>query len=558
MSLKSLKSRIDVDPVIAFLALAICVHMAFVGPITAAAGNSTILGEHSSPFSLEGLLVGLSMAALIVLTSLLRSNRIGFAAFAICVWTAIFIILGFQFSLFVSDQPLDGQTLVWSPWRAVVEYAVYAVGLFVFLIIPGTVRYAALLAFSAYVALNALILIPSLGPASAPSQAASSANPLAPFFRSHPDQLPEIDTYSAQYNVVIILIDTLQNDLAEQLLNSFPSARETVSEFTFFRNAAGAYPYTSLAVPYIFSGIRYSPGSPLADHLKASYDQRMDHILAQRGFGTSYLSLFDRAAYSFGNEFAASQRERLLHRLMWYRYLPTFWKIQFFDVNTDFVGVQENKGDGGDIFADVSVLEQLAQHAKLGAQRPQFKFIHLWGVHLPTRMASTCEPIPSAIDRSLAVGQAACIFSKIGTYFAALKSIGAFDASEIFIIADHGTRNFAIDGDYTDTPVSWEVRASAHPTMLHKAAGARGPLKYSDAPVMLGDIRDKILAPTDPDQRVRDVPLEQVTRTTREFLFYPAATQAAQETLGESAAFEISGNIRERNSWRPVELPARQ
>jgi hypothetical protein len=536
-------------------ALAIVLLFAVGAPATVISGNETRFAVFPMNVLRQTVPIGLLFAAAFLASFWLFGQRtIGFVVTHTLAWMAIYLIIGFQFGLFISDQPLDGRRLVWEVRPMIIETAVFLLGNVIFLSIPGKLRSLLMLFTCLFVVVNIVAAFPAVWPTlRIKADAANSVvdNPHAYFFKSTPAGLPRMDSYSKSKNVIVILIDTLQSDVSEELIQGNATVRQSLDGFTFFRDATGGYPFTTLSIPYVFSAKLYEHGENIINFLRASQALRIDHVLAKAGFETSFLSLFDRSEYAFGSGYADRTAAAALGNLTLYRQLPTVVKLGFFDPNTDFVGEKQNVGDGNDINSDVTVLSKMTAEAKANADKPQFKFVHLWGSHLPSRIDPDCKPISPGIDRSLVIGQATCVFHHLGKYFDILKQQGVYDNSQIFIIADHGTSQLPISEDYSETAVPWNVRSSAHPTILFKDLESTGDLQFSDRPVSLADLRPTILAEAgiDPDSRHNLISGE--ATPVRRYIYFPKPADAAQETL-RMRLFEVSGNVRDPSAWREI------
>jgi hypothetical protein len=159
--------------------------------------------------------------------------------------------------------------------------------------------------------------------------------------------------------------------------------------------------------------------------------------------------------------------------------------------------------------------------------RPTFKFLHFFGAHVPNSMTRNCEWNGLANPRNkyttadilsmswrprrYVLDSAACVLTRLFTFLARLEEIGVYDNSLIFIVADHGIHNQPIDPESAHPPipaalypptldpglVRHAVPNKGVPLFLVKRAGARHPLRISDAPVALCDIPKSIFRELD-------------------------------------------------------------
>src|SRR6185436_19727519 len=63
--------------------------------------------------------------------------------------------------------------------------------------------------------------------------------------------------FSPTRNVVILVLDTFQTDLFQELLDDDAGLAAKFEGFTYFRNAVGGFPSTAASVPLILTGQYY-------------------------------------------------------------------------------------------------------------------------------------------------------------------------------------------------------------------------------------------------------------------------------------------------------------
>jgi Sulfatase len=480
----------------------------------------------------------------------------------------IYLIVGFDFDLFIDRPVLDGGIIDWaSSWpRIVAEISIFLIGLFFCLRLHERYWLGMLAAVALYVLLNAGIsmakdfsafsdltgsaVLDHTKPVWSKLVGSNKFGRLLPFVTSSPPDLPNIDSYSTQKNVIIILVDTLQSNLAEELIEANDGLKGSLAGFTFFENSASVYPFTGMSVPAIHSGQIYKPGEPLDDFFARANAHRMDSALAKIGFDTSYLGVWARTLYAFGKP--TTQRidfERF--RAAWlYRQLPITAKALYFDKLPDFLGNTVSSLLEA-VSTDVTILRRMAGGVEVNAQRPQFKFIHLWGTHQPSSLDRRCEVQPIVTHRERYLDQASCILGLIGDYLEVLRHKGVFDASQIFIIADHGTTTFPAGKNEASDHIPSRVQSSSHPTLLFKDFGRTGPLLFSSAPVSLLDVRATILnragikpeIPHDLNTSV-DAAVDR-----RDFYFYPDVSEVFGDSIDNLQHYKIGPNVRDTAGW---------
>jgi hypothetical protein len=148
---------------------------------------------------------------------------------------------------------------------------------------------------------------------------------------------------------------------------------------------------------------------------------------------------------------------------------------------------------------DLAVFQQLIESASADAERPQFRFMHLFAVHPPSTTGPTC-----GYKANRAFGTTRCILGRLYDYLERLDEIGVYDQSLIFVVADHGHLHIPLKvsradpslplpeppdheaGDGGDGQLDHIGRAV--PLFLLKLIDDREPLRTSDRAVSLCDI----------------------------------------------------------------------
>jgi hypothetical protein len=220
---------------------------------------------------------------------------------------------------------------------------------------------------------------------------------------------------------------------------------------------------------------------------------------------------------------------------------------------------------------DLQVLEKLTRELEVADARPRFRVLHLHTPHHPVSVDARCGRVETAdlleLKRGQTVAAARCILSRVFDHLRALDAAGGYDASTVFVLADHGS-HFPVDRavaspplpapDDLDASFDWTPRGL--PLFLAKAPGERGSLAVSDRAVALCDVPSSVYAVLelparagcssifDPGARV----------TPRRFYRYPDySEQRGFEPDGfEFEAFAIEGHAWNPQSWQRVESAA--
>lgn len=289
--------------------------------------------------------------------------------------------------------------------------------------------------------------------------------------------------FSSSANIIIIILDTFQADIFQNIINENPEYREMFEGFTYYRNNVGGYPTTYLSVMYILSGKLYDNSVPINQYINnTSLYNSLPSVLKQNGWRTDIKSqmgwingpkeIYDTIDedYSVTHEGIShenNQKIASLYQLTFFRFVPLPLKPYF-----AFKSINMEKAEKTDELPDMTVYYKFKNAIKISTPRKVFKLFHLSsphpGTHLDENLTYNESPTyESSAKGSLKICQA---------FMESLKKVGGYDNSLIFVVGDHGT------GGGTN------VISGGTPLMLVKPFNSTGPLKTSDDPVSLGDI----------------------------------------------------------------------
>jgi hypothetical protein len=475
-------------------------------------------------------------------------------AFLVCLWA--------QAALFQWDYGhFDGDAIDWSihAGKGLIEAAIWAGALIVAAIRPRPIaRWAGWIALALIFA-QSISLVAALrsgeelagaGERSAESAAAPDTEDASAF-----------TTYSSERHVIVIVLDTLQSDFFAELLRQPDYAAAMPPGFTYYRNAVAPYPTTRLSLPSMLTsktpeydvsaqgkveqmrrsvpallargGWRSAVATISPDLLKCGGKAR------QRALGIECRSAINLAALLQGmTERAAARIEaidaaRSVYQVSVFRLAPHYAKRWVYDAGEwqirDPLPDEEPLAEvdvriGDSSRRDLIILETLAREARPGSPAPTFKFLHFFGIHVPTsidracgwngleRSAAQSVQVRGAAreeDRRRTVAASRCLLGRVFELLRRLDEIGVYDESLVFVVGDHGRQLTPIDPESADPPLPAPPRAEGLesttppglwnsslgvPLFLVKPVGAKDPLRVSDAPVSLCDMPRSIFA----------------------------------------------------------------
>jgi len=311
--------------------------------------------------------------------------------------------------------------------------------------------------------------------------------------------------FSSDTNVIIIILDTYQSDVFQEIIQEDEKYKDMFDGFTYYRNTVGGFSTTYPSVTLILSGDHYDNSVPIKDFIKNSaLNTSIPVVLKQNGFRTSssedsaliYRSheVFDDIApgpSEIHRYYQDTKRDdaQFLAALTLFRHLPQPLKMVFFSQPFD--------PNAGKMNPDMILYERFTTEVSGGSPNATFKLMHLRGAHVPYVLNENLEFQKLPSNRTGYKATAKADLSITDALLTNLKNQGMYNNSFIFIMGDHGSHTGEIAGLPYDQEknqgndsrtVSTKVVGKGIPLLLVKPINATGGLSISDAPVTLGDI----------------------------------------------------------------------
>jgi hypothetical protein len=466
-------------------------------------------------------LAAIALTATAVLTAILvvlpddRLRRVGVAvifALALLAWLQGTVLV-WQYGV------LNGQAIDWTVHRnhGLIDVTVWC------LVVAGALAAGRFVNRIAVTASVALILVQTLGIS---LQASRSADR---WINHYSFDNAERFAFSRERNVIILVLDTFQSDLFQELLDEDSGLAARFQGFTYFRNAVGGFPSTAPSIPLILTGHYYDNAVPFQDFVRSTYTTAsLPQALKAANYHVYYNNPYFWPSLYADETIASYTRKRTLRwhdpdsrrragaliRLGLFRSLPQPGKRLLESRVTAIVSaleadapetVESGPAPASDHAAaphgdqpapgDVPFFREMASRSSNTMSTPTFKYFHLWGIHPALTHDENLRPQTLPFTRANAKRQAKGILGLLENFFGALRERGVYDDSLLFIVGDHGTRFdprlVAIDGRTRirpgATPVATE-NSFGLPLVLLKRLGGSGAMTVSDAPVSLADI----------------------------------------------------------------------
>jgi len=371
-------------------------------------------------------------------------------------------------------------------------------------------------------------------------------------FKQQQPSASSLFTFSRHRNVIIMVLDTFQSDIFQDIVSGNDGLRSSFNGFTYFRNALAGSDGTSVSIPHMLTARNYDNSVPYLDFIKSSFlGNSLPKTLKEYSFTVDMDPIIPYSIYADFNG-VPLQRRRLMNwgaflkeqafvtDLALFRSLPHFIKKGVYngqkwllsglvarrqeaeaekeEARTKEEATRNGKKDASKKAYTGPYARELANAQKVARQNRDanfirkmvssstsrdgadaFKFYHLNGVHLQLIMNEKLEYEYQPPGRDGMVRQGTGILKIAAIFLERLKALGAYDNSLIFIVGDHGAglEDTGINNTEYGTRFNRKgpykgcfqnFKSAGIPLVLVKRIGASGALRTSDAPVSLGDI----------------------------------------------------------------------
>jgi hypothetical protein len=534
-------------------------------------------------------LVGLALAAAVALAALVialpspGARGVGVAvlvAVAVLVWTQSTFLL-WPYGV------LDGRDIDWQAhrWHGAIDAAVWCSVLAVVLAARRHVlRYAATLCVALIIVQGGAVVVQAM------------RTPQRWIDDTSFDESGRF-AFSRQTNAVVVVLDTFQSDLFQELLDEDPSLAGMFRGFTYFRNATAGFSGTPASIPLILTGRYYDNAVPFQDYVRSAFRSgSLPKVLKDAGFHVYYnhpgfwFSLYadpsiashavTKTSWERQGSWAAASH---LMKLGLFRSAPQAAKRRMKGVQAAYLPpvaadglpahlspAVRNTPAGRKALAaipwragDAPFFREAALLARASLDQPAFKYYHLMGVHPPLTHDEQLRASSPPFTRDNAKRQAVGLMRLLGTFFGTLSNLGVYDRTLLLIVGDHGAsfepRLVDVDNRLRGRPgttPSATSNAFGLPLVLAKPIGADHPLRISDAPVALADVPRTVAASlgvtTDlPGHSMFDA-VEDPLRRRRVMKYPSGAHRLAHGYFPALTEYEVSGFSWLDESWRPT------
>ncbi|QUC66671.1 sulfatase-like hydrolase/transferase [Aristaeella hokkaidonensis] len=355
----------------------------------------------------------------------------------------------------------------------------------------------------------------------------------------------DLYTVSSDRNTIVFILDAFDSQLMCDLIEEHPEEiKSSFEDFTFYHNTNGGATRTKFAIPYILTGKTNDNGGSYMNYLAESFQKaplfqelRKGHyhsgIYTEYGYvDCSQTEAIDNLS-SGGQMKAVSQwglcqslMKMVLFKQAAHILKPVFWMYSF--------ELAQWRGGNGNTEAVPYKLNdiQFYQHLQtegISAEKkePVFRFVHMMGAHGPYTMNEDIQKIPH--EQGSIKQQGLGSLRIIAEYIKQLKMLDVYDRTNIFVLADHGNREY-VHPSYEQNPL-----------LMVREAGKSKPFSISEIRLSFQDL-SAMLA-----ESLKSVPnIEEKYQTEGTRYFYVGSTTNNGYTITEYAS---EGNAYDTDSY---------
>ena len=350
---------------------------------------------------------------------------------------------------------------------------------------------------------------------------------------------------SEEDNLVVFLADAVDAEAFRQVYECHPEYDDLFQDFTFFPNTMGGYPYTSRAIPLIFSDTWYENNGNFTDWCNTAFSsseliRTLKQEQYQTGFYCSEYNFADVLSDTFGNVRTQQTKVDFFPflfaqlKLSCYRFFPYDLKKTVM-LSAEEVKTSTAPGQNGNEYRCLpeELEETFKNNGIVITDQKQFKFIYTYGAHLPFEYDAQAEMIEdcsylSSVEKTIEV----CT-----EYIDLLKKSGVYPCTSIVILADHG-----YNGE--------ESSGRQNPVLLIKGKNETHPFTKSEKPVSHADLPAALLALEAGTDSLHAFPFEENDLRERRYLQHDyAGEEYLTEFIQTGSAADESSMIETGNKY---------
>lgn len=309
-------------------------------------------------------------------------------------------------------------------------------------------------------------------------------------------------------NVVVFILDWYDEQILEQILQEDSDFLAPLDGFTCYTNASSLYAYTSMAIPYLLTGVEWEYDMSWREYRLYAYANSnvfadMEDMGYHMEIYTDAEYLTDDALQKVSNSDSVKYKLNIPDQLYVmtktakYQMAPFAVKNNYWYTAEDlasFAAEDERVYAVNSEQDDIDFQKRLVSTGLRTDDREKlFKLIHMHGAHPPFGIDESSEKPYNAPMLAQAKNSMEIVYE----YIRQMKEIGIYDTSTIIITADHG-ENYLYDPVGREELVKLCLENTSSPVLLVKHPRQNGDINYSDTPVSQKEVVAEIMKAVNP------------------------------------------------------------
>ena len=554
--------------IVSAFALQVC----FFTPLQIFLNNASEFSASFAQLLLLFLLVSSGLIAVLYLAARKLSAQIFLAAVTF-LSAAAFIESRVFFGL-AGHRPFDGNLIDWEPLSALANVELAAILALALLFAVLRRRHELFYSVSLFI-----LLFHSFGFLHATITRWDGMQQSTRSFQDASAYFSDFYRLSRERNVIHIVPDAAQGALMHEILTSdFDRYSEVFDGFTLFTRATGRYPRTFASISFFMTGrgpdpeTDFVPSLPfthlynwttlnehsivntLATHdFKAFGYQQSTGSCAGRYTACTVGDVFHGRTISPGKATHTGRTGLDLFDIALFQVTPVLIRRYIHNDERWFLSQLATGTRTYSAIFDL-FLENMTTDERPGS----YNYFHLAGGHAPIHFAENCAYVGTQRENYETIrAQVTCTLLQLERLVQKLKQLGIYDETTIMVNSDHGNRWLLPSlNSVGETVILPQVSGSANPAILVKPPNTQGPLRFSRAPVSIGDVPATINDALGLDGQFPGIPMFSLNETSereRVFLWYEIEPggpfEPALEALPNVVRYRIRGDLFSRDGW---------
>ncbi len=319
--------------------------------------------------------------------------------------------------------------------------------------------------------------------------------------------LADVVDLSSERNILLILMDSMQTDVVEDILETNATLRDRLRGFVLFADNLGVASTTYLTMPAMLAGAVYDGRSPVDDFFeKHIVSNSVLTDLARRRWDVTHVNPMLHLCESEIAACASSKRILLsgwpTARLDYLKLLdigllnaaPYPMKNLVYNRGEYVISVVLGSGpDRAFLSESVRFLRMFTAGLKLGSRQPTIKLVHLMNTHPPFALDSECSQHDETRDPADYREQLVCGLRLFADLLDRLDELGVGEKTAVVLLSDTGVtgdhKQAHLRADATSASESEaKLMGNASPTLLVRRQGNHAPYTVSEAQASVVDI----------------------------------------------------------------------